>query len=256
MMIVFLRAAYALLIFTMVSLSSGVGQLRAVSVETLPLDSSHAWTMPQWSPDGLSVYFTESGFKGIWVYSTKTRTTEQLSTEPRSGYGYVVAPDGSVELAAARNESNDAGSVLAVEGNKITLTVAGEKIILDPLGNGRYIWPSLSPDGTRIAAYDMERGSFVYDLSAETTIRLGRRDAAVWTHDGKWLVYMDDKDDGHRLLGSEIAFVSPDGKITGRLTSTDSLTEMYPRCSPVEHKVVCSTMEGSIVVITYSDEGR
>ena len=64
---------------------------------------------------------------------------------------------------------------------------------------------------------------------------------------------MEDKDDGHKLLSSEIFAVSPDGKMIVPLTSTPGLHEMYPQCSPKENKIVCSTSDGNIVILEYEE---
>jgi Tol biopolymer transport system component len=102
----------------------------------------------------------------------------------------------------------------------------------------------------------MDRGTFVADADGSRPLRIGRRDAPSWTRDGKWIVYMAEKDDGHRIRSSEIAYVSPDGKVSGKLTSTSRRIEMYPRCSPVDDAIVCSTLSGEILVITYAEAQR
>jgi dipeptidyl aminopeptidase/acylaminoacyl peptidase len=43
--------------------------------------------------------------------------------------------------------------LLGIEDTKIALVRNGRKTLLDPLGKGSYIWPALSPDRQRIAAY-------------------------------------------------------------------------------------------------------
>lgn len=147
--------------------------------------------------------------------------------------------------------------LLGTEENKIVLLRDGVKVVLDPLGgDGRYIWPALAPGGDRLFAHDMERGSFVADADGTHPRRIGRRDAAVWTRDGRWLVYMDDRDDGERMTGSEIACVSPDGKVTVALTATAGKTELFPRCSPVDDLIVCGTLEGEIILMRYAEGGR
>jgi Tol biopolymer transport system component len=147
-------------------------------------------------------------------------------------------------------------AILGIEETKIAILRDGVKSLIDPLGSGSYIWPSLSPDGSKLVAYEMDRGAFVADPDGSHPFRIGRRDAPVWTRDGKWLIYMADKDDGHAIRSSEIAYVSPDGKLSGVLTSTSRRTEMYPQCSPVEDAIVCSTLEGEILVITYAGAAR
>ena len=144
-------------------------------------------------------------------------------------------------------------TVLGIENTKIALSVKGKKTLLDPLGNGSYIWPVLSPDKSLLAAYEMDRGTFVCDLRGAIISKLGRRDAPSWTRSGKWIVYMDDKDDGHRLISSDIFAVTPDGKTVVQLTSTKQALEMNPQCSPTENKIVYDTTDGSIMVLEYEE---
>jgi Tol biopolymer transport system component len=201
--------------------ADGAGR-REIVVRNLREGTSRALTgrglsLPAFSKDGAALAATESGI---------------TSTAPVDAAGVTV---------------------LGIENTKILLLRGGKKDLFDPLGNGNYIWPSLSPDGTRILAYDMTIGAFVCDLDGGNLTRLGRRDAPVWTRDGKWIVYMDDRDDGHRLLASEIHCVSPDGKVSAQLTATPGILEMYPICSPAEDRIICSTPDGAIYSIFYRE---
>lgn len=178
-----------------------------------------------------------------------------LSFPAFSRNGAAYAASGQAIRSTAAVARLEAG-VLGIEGGKILLQKNGEKVLFDPLGNGNYIWPSLSPDGTRLVAYDMTVGTFVCDLSGNVLARLGRKDAPSWSRDGKWIIYMDDRDDGHQLLSSEIGCVSPDGKMQAMLTATPGIHEMYPRCSPTEDRILCSTPSGEIYSISYREEGK
>jgi len=146
--------------------------------------------------------------------------------------------------------------VVGIENTKIAVVVSGEKRLLDPLKRGSYIWPMLSPDGKKIVASDMSRGTFVCDLNGKVLARLGKRNAAVWTRDGKWLISMNDKDDGHTITSSDLYCISPDGKIARQLTRTDNTVELFPQCSPTENKIVCSTLDGGILLLTYEEAKR
>jgi len=154
-------------------------------------------------------------------------------------------------LAGATGTANV--SIIGIEDTKIAINVNGAKKLLDPLENGSYVWPVLSPDKQQIVAYEMDRGAFVCNLRGTVISRLGRRDAPSWTRTGRWIVYMDDKDDGHKLLSSDIYAVSPDGNTVTQLTSTTGVFELYPQCSPTENKIVCSTSDGSILVLEYEE---
>ncbi len=146
--------------------------------------------------------------------------------------------------------------LLGIENTKIALVRNGIRVLLDPFGNGSYIWPTLSPDRTKLAAYEMSRGTFICDLKGKVLARLGRRDAPAWTRDGKWIVYMDDRDDGERLLSSDLYMVSADGKRTVRLTDTKDVLEMHPRCSPTENRIVCDTPDGEVYLLSYKEAGQ
>jgi Tol biopolymer transport system component len=141
-------------------------------------------------------------------------------------------------------------TILGIENTKIALNKNGMKVLLDPLGNGSYVWPVLSPGKSLIVAYEMDRGAFVCDLDGRVISRIGKRDAPAWTRSGKWIVYMDDKDDGHQILSSDLWAVTPDGKSAVQLTATDNLVEMHPHCSPTENRIVCSTLSGAIYLMT------
>ena len=168
----------------------------------------------------------------------------------------VVSSSGKEMNAPPGTAHVDQVSVLGIEDTKIALLRGGQKVLLDPLGNGSYIWPSLSADGKYIVAYEMDRGTFVCDVAGKVTSKLGRKDAPAWTRDGRWIVYMNDKDDGHRILSSDIICVSPDGKEIIQLTDTRDVIEMYPQCSPTEDKIVCNTLRGDVYVISYAESGR
>jgi Tol biopolymer transport system component len=65
---------------------------------------------------------------------------------------------------------------------------------------------------------------------------------------------MNDKDDGHKLLSSDIFAVSPDGKNVVQLTSTAGVMELNPQCSPTENKIVCNSADGAIIILEYEEQ--
>lgn len=147
-------------------------------------------------------------------------------------------------------------AILGIDETKIAMYRGGQRVLWDPLGGGSYIWPSLSPDGQKIVAYEMVKGTFVCDPEGKNIVFLGRRDAPSWTRSGKWIVFMDDKDDGHRIVSSDIYAISPNGGEQVQLTDTPNAIEMYPACSPAEDKIVCSSADGSLYLISYTETPR
>jgi Tol biopolymer transport system component len=143
--------------------------------------------------------------------------------------------------------------VVGIEETKIVLIVNGVKTVADPLQNGQYIWPVLSPDKRRLAVVEMERGAFVSDLDGKNIVMLGKCNAPKWTRDGKWIIGMDDKDDGRSIYSSEIIAVSSDGSQRIALTETPSRIEMFPAISPAGNKIVVTTLDGEVFVLTVEE---
>jgi Tol biopolymer transport system component len=177
----------------------------------------------------------------------------EVSFPAFSRSGAVIASGGGSVVNSTAPPDPAETVVLGIERGKILLERGGGKVLFDPMGSGNYIWPSLSPDGRTLVAYEMASGAFISDLQGTILAKLGRADAPAWTRDGKWIVYMDDRDDGHRLLTSEIGCVSPDGRTKGLLTATPGIHEMWPVCSPTEDRIICSTPEGELYSISYRE---
>lgn len=286
-------------------------QIRIVKEEQLPLDRTKVWSSPKFSPDGATIYFTSSGYNGIWCYSLRDATVREITGDNRAGYGFVLSDDGhqiayrrtveergmqnrvqQIVVRDLRSGSSDvvatgdnlslpawtpagviysvSGEVqgidfsrsatrpilLGIEDTKIAILFEGRKNLLDPLGSGSYIWPALSPDGTRIVATEMSQGAFVCSPNGNVIARLGRRNGAVWTRSGRWLVYMRDRDDGHQIVSSDLFAVSANGRRTLRLTSTRDRHELNPACSPTSNMIASETTDGEILLFTYEETGR
>jgi Tol biopolymer transport system component len=230
---------------------------------TSDLRSGSAYTI---SPDGKRIAYRRTAIlaktrRRIQEIVVRDLTTGKYSVTARgqdlsppffAGEHVVASHPGESTLSTPLSAVQGV-QVIGIENTKIALLKDGAKVLFDPLGDGRYIWPALSPDGTRIVAHAMERGTFVFDLNGNVLANLGRRNAPSWTRDGKWIVYMHDEDDGHRVISSDLYAVSPDGSKTIQLTQTANEIEMYPQCSPTENKIVYMTLSGKIYLLTYSE---
>jgi Tol biopolymer transport system component len=219
--------------------------------------------------DGSQIAFRRTSVDG----KTRERKQELLTLELATGKSAVQASGRDLSLPAFAGKAvayvresrtlemsapvaPEDISLLGIENTKIAILLKGEKQLLDPFGNGSYIWPALSPDRTRLVAYEMSHGTFVCDLSGNVLAELGRRDAPAWTRDGRWIVFMDQKDDGHRILSSDLYMISFDGTTTVRLTDTPETIELYPQCSPTENRIVFNTASGEVRTMTYAEERR
>lgn len=137
-----------------------------------------------------------------------------------------------------------------IEDQKLALFQNGEKRVLAPLGEGNYIWPSLSPDKSRILFTVAGRGSYISDLDGGIIVELGVARAPRWSPDGQWVVCMVDEDDGHVITASDLWVVNAAGVPRIRLTRTTDRIEMHPNWSPDMSKIAFDTDDGQIGYLT------
>jgi Tol biopolymer transport system component len=189
---------------------------------------------------------------------TSTTLTRAASVDlPVYSGNALLLNDARQGMLSLSNDGSASGgaAVLGIENTKIALMRDGAKKLLDPFGDGSYIWPSLSPAKDRLVAYDMARGAFVCTMQGTILARLGRIDAPSWTRSGRWIVSMHEQNDGHIITGSDLYATSADGRTTTQLTSTP-VAELAPCCSPVENRIVCATTDGTVVILTYEEANQ
>ncbi|MBI2427668.1 MAG: hypothetical protein HYV29_02530 [Ignavibacteriales bacterium] len=236
-------------------------ETKLLKVITRDLQSGYNFSV---SPDGNKVAYRRTTAAGDY----RTRVQESIELDLKTNSHTSIQKGNSVpvpvfysgqaitrEKILPKNKLQIASSdvaVLGIENTKIVLLVNGEKKIFDPL-NGQYVWPVISPDKKRIAAVDMDRGAFVCTVDGNNLMPLGRFDSPRWEKGGKWIVGMDDTDDGHKIISSDILAKSYDGRITTNLTEYFSGIAMYPVCSPRENKIIFSTYDGNVFILTYEE---
>ncbi len=224
---------------------------------------------PTFSKDGETVFFRTDNFVGGRRFSTLIsqnieKKSEQIILKNQRNLlppklsqnekiNFMLNDDlksvqqNSLKKGLAISNSNDI--FVHIYNTKISLTQNGKTQILDPIGNGNYIWPQLSPDGKKILFTDVNSGTYISNLNGDILVKLGKANSPKWSPDGNWISYMIDKDDGHRITDSEIFIVSSDGKNKFQLTNTNNQIEMYPSWSPDSQKLVYHNALGNIFIM-------
>lgn len=144
----------------------------------------------------------------------------------------------------------------AIEANNVTtgtdfqlkLTVGGETSTLSPLGNDkRYIWPSISPDGTKLLFFVSAQGAYISDLDGSNVKELGIIRAPKW-YGNNIVVGQRDYDDGYVTTSSSIVAKNID---TGKeqILTQENIIAMYPSVSEKGDKILFSTPEGKAYLI-------
>ncbi|HEX2982045.1 MAG TPA: hypothetical protein VHO28_00735 [Ignavibacteriales bacterium] len=153
-------------------------------------------------------------------------------------------------MPSSLRKSSAAGEVaLLNESGAMVLVRNGYKKTIEPFGKNIYIWPSLSPDGTKILFTLASKGTFISDLEGNILVSLGKANAPQWSPDGKWIVYMDDYDNGSSFTRSDLFAVSADGSVKVDLSYGEDEIEMYPQWSADGSKIVYHTDSGKIMLL-------
>ncbi len=140
-------------------------------------------------------------------------------------------------------------NIITIEDQKMVLYKNGVRKELCPNGKEKsYIWPSISPDGTQIVYTVAGKGTFVTNLDGTNTKSLGKLSAPKWAGN-KYIIGMDDKDDGEKLLSSVLVAVTVDGKIRQTIETPEGKMAMYPAASADGKRIVCNTENGELFII-------
>ena len=137
--------------------------------------------------------------------------------------------------------------VLSINNRQLMISRNGKTSNLSPNGKDKsYLWPSLSPDGTKILYYVGAEGAFVCNLDGSHVKPLGMMRAPQWWDDST-VVGMYDQDDGEFVYASRI--VATNLKGDKQTLTPDSLIAMYPKVSAQTGKIAFSTPEGKAYII-------
>lgn len=155
--------------------------------------------------------------------------------------------DGAVKVkSVGKTARTVAAPVASIDYGHLTYTKDGKTTILDPLGRGSYIWPSISPDGTKILYYLTGSGCFVCDTDGNNIAQLGYIRAAKWL-DSNTVVGMNDSDNGEVIVASNI--VVADLKGNRKALTDDSLIAAYPSASADGKHISFTTEQGHLYLI-------
>ncbi|MBD3226316.1 MAG: hypothetical protein GF313_16425 [Caldithrix sp.] len=224
------------------------------------------------SPDGQYVtYRTQEFVKRRPVYELKRvdlkngkisileadkRSLKMISTGIVARLTYL--DNATVRQSAISGEnqilSQDDIPFVTIQRREILLWDNGEQKMLAPLGKQKYIWPSISPDGQKLLFTAAGVGTFISDLHGNIENELGYANAPQWSADGNWIVFMMDRDDGHRITASDIYAISADGSRKIQLTASQNTIEMYPDWGHQSNKIVYNTQDGRIFLMELTTE--
>ena len=232
------------------------------------------------SPDGSYVLITNGSNHGLRRYDVATGKTTTITTADGAGFNVQISKDGQevvyrevsvdaqglrkndivrLDMATAKTATvakaqrdmkamatTGANVSVSINDRKIVLNKNGKNIVLAPNGSHEsYIWPSVSPDGTKLCYYVCGVGCFVSNLDGSNKHFIGRKVQGAQWYDNNTLVAMATYDDGHQVTASTIVAYTLDGKI--QTLTNNSMIAMFPYVA--DNAVVFSTVEGETYML-------
>lgn len=187
------------------------------------------------SGDNKTIIFRESNYG-----ADKHRYTTLKSVNIANGATQVVSPatrdTRTFAGATAKTLKANAGAintsaalpVASINRGSMYVTQNGVTTLVAPQGvEGKsYLWPQVSPDGTKILYFVVGEGCFVCNIDGSNSRPQGVLRASVW-YDNNTIVGMDHKDDGRVTTSSKLIAKNINSNTTQVLT-TSAVKAMYP----------------------------
>ena len=256
--------------------------LNVASVEKLDIPANIDSKIAGISPDGAYVLITSQSNEGLMKFDLSTGKLTTITTAIGAGYNVEISADSKeityreVTYTADKSrmtslvrhnlqtadKSTLVGSTrdmyqarvrramaptLSIQNGELVITIGTVTKILSPNGQGRsYLWPSLSPDGSKILYHLAGNGTWVCNLDGSNPQRIGNFRAPQW-YNNNVVLGMNDQDNGHYVTSSEIVAYTLDGE--KQVLTNGAIMAMYPYASADGKKIVCSTPNGEAYLI-------
>ena len=264
----------------LLNLAANAQVLEVVSMQQLPIAAQADMKVAGVSPAGDYILLTTGSNQGLQRYDLESQTLTTLSEAAGAGYNVQVSNDGKevvyretyvgkdklrknniirknfatkkesiiarAQRSASRMATSDNLKSVSIENRLIILKRNGLTTTLAPNGmNESYIWPSVSPDGTKLCYYVCGNGCWVSNIDGSNPQYIGHKCQAAQWYDNNTLVAMSTEDDGHFITGGTILVYTLDGK--KQVLTNDSMIAMYPYAA--ENAIVFSTIEGETYML-------
>ena len=258
--------------FMFVMLAAQGQVLNVTSIERLNVSKQEGQTNQAVaiSPQGDYLLLSTDTKQGLVKWDLETGQTSVLTTEPINTSEVNISNDGQEitygEVSYQDRRRHQAVKTINLERGQVTstghpvlthqhlklyITRNGVTKQLAPNGEDeRYIWSSLSPDGTKVLYYVGGWGAGVCDLDGKNVISLGDITAAKWWDDNT-IIGMNEVDDEYTVIASSIVARTLDG--AEQTLTGDDVIATYPLPCRQSGKIAFSTPDGYIYIISVSD---
>ena len=223
------------------------------SYKTVLPGGSHA----HYVPTGHLVYSAAGALRAIPFDLDRLQTTGVAVP--------IVSPVLSTSAGAADFDISADGTLVYVPGGVATgqqreLVWVGRDGKTEPLGapTRAYIYPRLSPDGTRVLLdiRDQDNDIWLWDLRRKTLTNLTRNPALdrfpVWTSDGRQFVFVSDRDRGMSAIYRQ----SADGTGDAERLSDGSAEQQTPNGISADGKQLVFDRSGDLMLLALDGSRR
>ncbi|MGN0223321.1 MAG: hypothetical protein ACI4AM_04760 [Muribaculaceae bacterium] len=240
---------------------SALTRVDFASGDTQVLTSNGLASTVMISPDGQNVVFNVATYNSNHLRMTSLRSVnvatgseiELVKPSRRLNAGFALSNAGVTAIENGKARVRAFGSakaqslpVASINYGHLDITVNGKTTTLDPQGRGSYLWPSVSPDGTKVVYYLSGCGAFVCNIDGTNVRSLGYLHAARWMGNDM-VVGMADYDNGEQILRSTIIVSDLNG--TRQALTNDSQIAIFPSASADGKRIAYSTAEGELFII-------
>lgn len=214
----------------------------------------------RWTADSKTVVYQQPSYnkkhlrykevKAVNLATGQEKTIQKASRNLNGvavqGQQVQVVNDKKVKATNLDGQKMAQAPVASISYGHLMLTQNGKTTQLDPNGskNCSYLWPSVSPDGTKVLYFDINKGCQVCDLQGNVLASFGRLHAPAWVDDNT-IVAMNDKDNGVVFTSSEIVAANLQGE--KQVLTDSSVIAMYP--SVANGKIGFTTPAGEMYII-------
>lgn len=258
------------IILLLITASAFTQEIKVRRVKKLPVEEKAYF--PDFGKNHKEILLSGKHHTGLVLYNRCKRKQQEISNARGAGSDYTVKQDGDIifsetnvkegrKLTEYKRYNSETGQITAIDSpanETKSIKIQGKNLSivdnqnqvkeLSPAGNKFYIWASLSPGEDRILFTAAGDGTYVSDLEGNILQDLGYINVPQWLNEN-WVVGMNDKDDGERVLSSDIIAVHLASGKRINLTENTDIIAQYPKVSPEQNRIVYHSLEGDIYLM-------
>jgi len=238
------------------------GRIKKVKTET-------AGYFPSFGPGNKEIVFTGLQNQGLTLLNIKTGKESRITDETVNSSSIHITADNKIiyTLRGGTKENQVIKAYNTLSGineevsspsvNRPEVTGKGKKMIytgpmdnakeLTPFGDVFYLWPSMSPDNTKILFTAATKGSYVCDLEGNIIAELGTLNAPSWINN-EWVLGMQDTDNGETIQASKVLAIHVASGKTVDITGKSDVIAVYPKASQDGRKIVFQNPAGELFI--------